>query len=82
MEEQPAGRYYRFTAKEMPRDVREDFREAQWSHNRRVLVLAIEYKKIFMNEWTGELYQDVIDMLIRDFNRAVDSAVETCLSAL
>jgi hypothetical protein len=51
-------------------------------YHEHLLVLALEYKKIFMNEWTGELYQDVIDMLIRDFNRAVDSAVETCLSAL
>ena len=47
----------------------------------RLLVLALEYKKIFMDEWTGELYPDVLDKLIRDFKRAVDRAVETCLTA-
>lgn len=45
----------------------------------RLLVLALEYKKIFMDEWTGTLYPDVLDKLILDFNRAVDKAVETCL---
>ena len=50
--------------------------------NERLLVLALEYKKIFMDEWTGTLYQDVLDNLIRDFNLAVDQAVVTCLSAL
>ena len=48
----------------------------------RLLVLALEYKKIFIDEWTGTLYQDVLDKLTRDFNRAVDRAVETCLSSL
>ena len=48
----------------------------------RLLVLALEYKKIFMNEWTGELYEEVLDKLIRDFKRAADRAVETCLSML
>ena len=28
---------------------------------------------------TGELYQDVLDKLIQDFNRAVDRAIETCM---
>lgn len=48
----------------------------------RLLVLAIEYKKIFMNEWTGELFPDILDKLVRDFNRAVDKAVETCLTTI
>jgi len=48
-------------------------------YHEQLLVLAIEYKKIFMNEWTGELYQDVLDKLIRDFNTAVDRAIETCM---
>ncbi len=48
-------------------------------YHERLLVLAMEYKKIFMDEWTGELYQDILDKLIRDFNRAVVRAVETCL---
>jgi hypothetical protein len=48
-------------------------------YHEQLLVLAIEYKKIFMNEWTGELYQDILDKLIRDFNRAVDRAIETCM---
>jgi N-formylglutamate amidohydrolase len=47
----------------------------------RLLVLALEYKKIFMDEWTGELYQEVMEKLIRDFRGAVDRAVETCLTA-
>ena len=51
-------------------------------YHERLLVLALEYKKVFMDEWTGTLYQDVLDKLIRDFNGAVDRAVETCLSAL
>jgi N-formylglutamate deformylase len=48
----------------------------------RLLVLALEYKKIFMDEWTGELYEDILDKLIRDFNRAVALAVDTCLFTL
>ena len=37
------------------------------AYDEKVLVFAIEYKKIFMDEWTGELYKDKIDTLIRDF---------------
>ncbi|MCK4852709.1 MAG: N-formylglutamate amidohydrolase [Bacteroidales bacterium] len=47
-----------------------------------LLVLSLEYKKIFMDEWTGKLYQSVLDKLVRDFTRAVDRTVETCLFAL
>jgi N-formylglutamate amidohydrolase len=50
-------------------------------YHERLLVLALEYKKIFMDEWTGELYPEVLDKLIRDFKKAVDRAVETCLTA-
>ena len=51
-------------------------------YHERLLVLALEYKKIFMEEWTGTLYKDVLDKLILDFNRAVVRAVETCLFTL
>jgi N-formylglutamate amidohydrolase len=51
-------------------------------YHERLLVLALEYKKIFMDEWTGTLHQEVLDKLIKDFNRAVDRAIETCLSVL
>jgi N-formylglutamate amidohydrolase len=51
-------------------------------YHERLLVLAIEYKKIFMDEWTGELYPDVLDKLVHDFNWAVDRAVEICLPDL
>ncbi len=37
----------------------------------RLLVLALEYKKIFMNEITGELYEDKLEILIKHFNQAV-----------
>jgi hypothetical protein len=48
----------------------------------RLLLLALEYKKIFMNERTAELYPDVLEKLILDFNRAVDRTVHTCLTVL
>jgi N-formylglutamate amidohydrolase len=51
-------------------------------YHERMLVLALEYKKIFMDEWTAELYPDVLEELIRDFRKAVDRTVETCLRAL
>lgn len=51
-------------------------------YHERLLVLALEYKKIFMDEWTGELFENVLGKLIVDFNRAVDRAVETCLTSL
>ena len=47
-----------------------------------LLVLSIEYKKIFMDEWTGELYPDILDKLVRDFNKAVEMAVESCLTTI
>ena len=36
----------------------------------RVLVLALEYKKIFMDEWSGELFPDILKLLISHFNHA------------
>jgi N-formylglutamate deformylase len=38
----------------------------------RVLVLALEYKKLFMDEWSGELYGDKLEMLISNFKETVD----------
>ena len=52
------------------------------NYHDQVLVLALEYKKLFMNEWTGKLHQDVLEKLILDFTRAVDKAVASCLFAL
>lgn len=33
------------------------------TRNRKLLVLAIEYKKIFMDEWSGELFPEILGML-------------------
>lgn len=43
----------------------------------RLLVLAVEYKKIFMDEVTGELYNKEFEVLIQCFNRAVQKVVES-----
>jgi len=37
----------------------------------RLLVLALEYKKIFMNELSGELFDDKLEKLILDFSAMV-----------
>ena len=37
----------------------------------KVLVLALEYKKIFMDEWTGELNEVLLEKLISSFIQAV-----------
>jgi len=39
-----------------------------WFKN--VLVLAVEYKKIFMNEWTGEVFPEILKELLNNFNMA------------
>lgn len=44
--------------------------------NRRVLVLAIEYKKIFMDEWTGDLYNDIFNVLKNDFLHTKEQIVD------
>ncbi len=41
------------------------------AHHDRVLVLALEYKKLFMDEWAGSLYQDKLALLVEDFERSV-----------
>ena len=43
----------------------------------RLLVLALEYKKIFMDEVTGELYNREFEVLIQCFDRAVQKIVES-----
>lgn len=50
-------------------------------YHEQMLVLALEYKKIFMDEWTGEIYPDVLEELIRDFRKSVDRAVDACMKA-
>ncbi len=47
------------------------------SHMRKVLVLAIEYKKIFMDEWTGELFPQELDMLIDNLLLTKERIVRT-----
>ncbi|MEN8116647.1 MAG: N-formylglutamate amidohydrolase [Bacteroidota bacterium] len=37
-----------------------------------VLTFALEYKKLFMNEITGQLYPEILELLISDFNSAVN----------
>ncbi len=37
-----------------------------------ILVLSLEYKKIFMNEITGIFYPEVLNLLVSDFRRAVN----------
>ena len=38
----------------------------------RVLVLALEYKKLFMDEWTGEVFKDQLEKLISQFKGVAD----------
>jgi len=45
-------------------------------HYCRVLVLAIEYKKIFMDEWSGEFYMDKFHILRKDFNHAKERIIQ------
>jgi len=47
------------------------------SHIQQVLVLAIEYKKIFMDEWTGELYPRKLEMLKENLLLTKDRIVRT-----
>ena len=42
-----------------------------------VLVLALEYKKIFMDECTGELYREILDTLVHSFRGASDNLVRS-----
>ena len=49
------------------------------SHSREVLVLAIEYKKIFMDEWTGELFPEKLKLLAENLMLTKDSILRTKL---
>lgn len=45
-------------------------------YNRQVLVLAIEYKKIFMDERTGEIHKEHFDIVKNDFLRTRDQIMD------
>lgn len=45
-------------------------------HNQKVLVLAIEYKKIFMDEWSGDFHMDKFHILRRDFIHAKERVIQ------
>jgi hypothetical protein len=38
----------------------------------RVRALALEYKKLFMDEWSGVLYDDKLELLISNFKETVE----------
>lgn len=66
-------------------DVREEVRFTgdkshfmQWILNRfqdKVLVPSIEFKKIYMDEWTNELYHDKLDHLIKALKETVPAVI-------
>jgi N-formylglutamate deformylase len=66
-------------------DVREEVRFTgdkshfmQWILNRfqdKVLVPSIEFKKIYMDEWTNELYHDKLDHLIKALKQTVPAVI-------
>ena len=41
-------------------------------HYDNVLVMALEYKKLFMDEWTGEVYEDKLEKLIENFTESAE----------
>ena len=45
------------------------------NHNDRLLVLAIEFKKVFMNELSGELYPEVLEQLVVQFEASANKFV-------
>ncbi len=47
------------------------------TYSGRLLVLAMEYKKIFMDEVTGEVYDEKLEVLIEHFKRAVEVLVQS-----
>ena len=47
----------------------------KWFDN--ILVLALEYKKIFMDEWTGQVYREILDELVQGFRTATDRLVNS-----
>ena len=38
----------------------------------KILVLAIEFKKIYMDEWTGEIFEPVLEELVDTFTRTIE----------
>jgi N-formylglutamate deformylase len=66
-------------------DVREEVRFTgdkshfmQWILNRfkdKVLVPSIEFKKIYMDEWTNELYHDKLDHLIKALKETIPAVI-------
>ena len=50
-------------------------RKLSRDHYDKVLVLALEYKKLFMNELSGELYKDLLEELIRSFTCIVKDII-------
>lgn len=47
-------------------------RSLSFAYHDNLLVLAIEFKKIYMDEWTGEIYHPVLEKLVDKFTRAVE----------
>lgn len=45
-------------------------RELCREHHDRLLVYAIEFKKIFMDEWSGEIFENNLQELIKQFSQA------------
>jgi N-formylglutamate deformylase len=48
-------------------------------HYDRLLVFALEYKKIFMNELSGELFKPILDKLVDDFSIVVKDLIKSDL---
>lgn len=47
------------------------------AHYDNLLVFAIEFKKIFMDEWSGQVYEDILEDLVRQFRyQATESMKE------
>lgn len=44
-------------------------------HYERVLVLALEFKKTFMDEWSGQVYPEILETLITGFQSATRKLV-------
>ena len=45
------------------------------AHYDHLLVLATEFKKIFMDEWSGQLYEDTFEELLEGFSQVVNQIV-------
>ena len=51
-------------------------RRISQKHHNDLLFLAVEFRKIFMDEWEGTLYEDVLEKLIDHFSQVVNQVVE------